>query len=503
MAREIRENLSSTFFEYRLLPRLTTLEQTPDKIVLRTPLCNTKEGLMHINLPFTSAVMQAVSGADLSISLARQGGLGFIFCSQPIEEQAKMVAKVKNYKAGFVKSASNLPPDAELKDIQRITKETGHSTIPITKDGKNNSELLGIVTDMDYWPDDEPNTKARDIMTPISNMTYVVEGISLEDAYKVMRETKKSTIPVVNNENEKILKYLVFKKDYVNHKFNPQELLDEHNRLKVGAGINTHDYEERVTELAKNGVDVVVIDTSEGYSVYVQKTLRWVKENYPEIPVGAGNVVTRNGFRFLAEQGADFIKVGIGGGSICITQEQKGIGRGQATALKEVVDERDKYYKETGVYIPICSDGGLVQDSHIMMALAFGADFVMMGRYFARFKESPTPLKEVKGELVKPYWGEGSDRARNWQRYYGGGSKIFKFEEGVDGYVPYAGQLDDNLERTVSVIKATMGNVGCESIKTLHDEAIIERVSPASIREGKAHDIIQSTEQSYDKITWG
>ncbi|MFO7711112.1 MAG: IMP dehydrogenase [Candidatus Woesearchaeota archaeon] len=493
MAREIKTETSKTFMEFRLLPRLTTKGHAPDSIDLKASL--TRSGLC-LNIPLTSAVMQSVSGPELAIALAREGGISFIFCSQPIEDQAEMIRKVKTYKAGFVVSDSNLSPEQTLRDVLELTEKTGHSTIPVTDDGSPEGVLMGMITDMDYWPTDDPDTKVKDIMTPIDSLAYGEDGISLKEANEILRKAKKSCIPILD---KKRLKYLVFKKDYLMHKSYPLELLDEEKRLMVGAGINTRDYKERVPALHESGCDVLVVDTSDGYSEYVSDTIKWVKKNYPDLPVGAGNVVTAEGFRYLADAGADFVKVGIGGGSICITQEQKGIGRGQASALSGVVAARDEYKKKTGEYVPICSDGGLVQDSNILMSLAFGADFVMMGRYFARFRESPTPIKEMNGKQVKPYWGEGSERARNWQRYYTGGGTSLKFEEGVDGFVSFSGTLKDNVEKTLAVIKSTMGNIGCKDIPELHDEAIIEPMSTASIREGKAHDIMLHED---DRISW-
>ena len=297
-------------------------------------------------------------------------------------------------------------------------------------------------------------------------------------------------MPVVDDNGR--LVSLVFRKDYDEHKENPAELLDEHKRLLVGAGINTRDYKERVPALLEAGVDILCIDSSDGFSDWQADTLRWIRENFGDIPVGAGNVVDADGFRFLVEAGAAFVKVGIGGGSICITREQKGIGCGQASALIAVCEARDRYFEETGIYVPICSDGGIVYDYHMALALAMGADFLMLGRYFARFDESPTRVLIVNGSYVKEYWGEGSNRARNWQRYDGeseDGSMIF--EEGVDSYVPYAGKLKDNLDQTMSKIKATMCSCGATRIPEFQEKARLVIVSPTSIVEGGAHDVIR------------
>ena len=295
------------------------------------------------------------------------------------------------------------------------------------------------------------------------------------------------------------MKYLVFRKDYTAHKENPLELLDQHKRLMVGAGINTRDYHDRVPALVEAGADLLCVDSSDGFTEWQFETIKTIKEKYKdEVKVGGGNVVDREGFLYLAEAGADFIKVGIGGGSICITREQKGIGRGQATAVIEVAKARDEYYQRTGIYIPICSDGGIVHDYHIVLALAMGADFVMLGRYFARFDESPTRKIRQGMNYVKEYWGEGSNRARNWARYDQSDEERLTFEEGVDSYVPYAGKLKDNLDGTLAKIKSTMCNCGALTIPELQQKARLTLVSPLTLREGSAHDVILRKETDHD-----
>jgi len=511
MAKKITPILSSTFAEYLLLPNLTGVKHSPDNISLATALVRHplgKKPKLSLNLPFVSAVMQAVSGHELAISLAGEGGVGFIYCSQPIEEEAAMVQKVKDYKAGFVVSKANLAPDNTLEDAIKVTKETGYSTIPITEDGTDSSRLLGILTDQDYWLDyDKLVTPLEKLMTPFDKLTYGLNGINLDQANKLLRKSKKSCIPIINNEKEQKLEYLVFKKDREEDRCKPLILTDRDKKLVVGAGINTWDYQERVPELVNAGADVLVIDTSDGFNEYVKRTIHWVKKNYPHIFVGGGNVVTKEGFEYLAQAGADFIKVGIGGGSICITQEVKGLGRGQVAALLDVVKARDEYAKKKKEYVPICSDGGLVQDSHILIALAMGADFVMMGRYFARCEESPTESRiSNRFGLVKPYWGEGSERAKNWQRYHNENKKDgLPFEEGVDGCVPYAGSLSDIVAKSSKVIKSTMANLGSLNIKELHKKAILERRSPASIHEGRPHDIQLEGDSlgNYQELYWG
>ena len=491
---KILTDISRTFSEFLLLPNLTTEKCVPENVSLKTPIVKFKkdeEPKICANIPMVSAIMQSVSGEEMGIALAREGGIAFIFGSQSIESQAKMVENVKKSKAGFVISDSNVTPDATLRDVVELVEKTGHSTVMITEDGTSNGKFLGLVTDKDYrLSRDNLNEKIEKFMNKKENLVYAQEGITLKEANDKIWEEKISCLPILDKDEN--LKFLVFRKDYEDRKNNSNSLLDEEKRYIVGAGINTRDYEKRIPALVNAGVDILCIDSSDGYSVWQKKTIDFVRQKYGEnVKIGAGNVVDAQGFRYLAEAGADFVKVGVGGGSICITRETKGIGRGQASALIDVIAERDKYYEETGVYIPVCSDGGIVHDYHITLALALGADFVMMGRYFARFDESPTRVVKKNGSFYKEYWGEGSNRARNWQRYDMGGNKTkLAFEEGVDSYIPYAGKLKDNLSITLEKIKSTMCNCGSITIEELHKNARLTIVSAVSIREGGAHDVI-------------
>ena len=491
---KILTDISRTFSEFLLLPNLTTEKCIPENVSLKTPIVKFKkneEPKISANIPMVSAIMQSVSGEKMGIALAREGGIAFIFGSQSIESQAKMVEAVKKCKAGFVVSDSNVTPQTTLGDVVALIEKTGHSTVMITEDGSANGKFLGLVTDKDYrLSRDNMNEPIENFMNKKENLVYAEEGITLKEANDKIWEEKISCLPILDKNGN--LKNLVFRKDYEDRKNNANSLLDEEKRYIVGAGINTRDYEERIPALVDAGVDIICMDSSDGYSVWQKKTIDFVREKYgDDVKIGAGNVVDAEGFRYLAEAGADFVKVGVGGGSICITRETKGIGRGQASALIDVVAERDRYFEETGIYIPVCSDGGIVHDYHITLALALGADFVMMGRYFARFDESPTRVVKRNGSFYKEYWGEGSNRARNWQRYDMGGSKTkLAFEEGVDSYIPYAGKMSENLDITLAKIKSTMCNCGSTTLKELHENARLTIVSAVSIREGGAHDVI-------------
>ena len=483
---------SHTFSEYLLVPGYSSAECIPNRVSLKTPVVKYRKGEecpLTMNIPMVSAVMQSVSGEKMGVALAKEGGIAFIYVSQPIEEQAEMVRKVKRSKAGFVPSDSNLRIDQTMRDVVAMKEATGHSTMAVTDDGTGTGKLLGIVTGRDYRVSRmDPDTKVSEFMTPLEKLITAPEGITLKEANNIIWDNKLNSLPIVDKDGRMVA--FVFRKDYDLHKNNPLSLLDEDKRYIVGAGINTRDYAERVPALVEAGVDVLVIDSSEGYSEWQALTLKWIRDHYGDsVKVGAGNVVDGEGFRYLADAGADFVKIGIGGGSICITRETKGIGRGQATAVIDVAAERDKYFEETGIYVPICADGGIVHDYHMTLALAMGADFCMLGRYFSRFDESPTSKVMVNGSYMKEYWGEGSARARNWQRYDMGGASKLSFEEGVDSYVPYAGALADGVATTLAKIRSTMCNCGALTLEELRQKAKITLVSAVSIVEGGAHDV--------------
>lgn len=496
---------SRTFGEYLLIPNLTTKQCVPQNVDLCAPVVRFKadasqfppdprKSPLTINVPVTSALMQSVSGADLAIALARSGGLSFVFGSQSIESEAAMVRSVKNYKSGFVVSDSNARAESTLAEAIQLTGRTGHSTIAVTADGTATGKFLGILTSRDYRVGHTPlTTPVSDLMTPFKSIHSGQAGIDLEQANELIWKHKLNCLPVVDNAQR--LQYLVFRKDYEAHQEHPLENVDEEKRLIVGAGINSRDYADRVPALVEAGADVMCVDSSDGYSEWQGDTIEFIKTRFDgKVFVGAGNVVDKEGFLYLVERGADFVKVGIGGGSICITREQKGIGRGQASSVIEVAKARDEYFQQTGIYVPICSDGGISQDYHVTLALAMGADFVMMGRYFARFDEAPGRKVRVNNQFMKEYWGEGSNRARNWQRYDHGGEGKKKdqmeFEEGVDSYVPYAGKLKDNLDTTLAKVRSTMCNCGATTIGDFQRRARLTVASTVSIHEGGVHDVM-------------
>jgi len=493
---QIIDDVSRTFSEYLLIPRLSEKKHITNNVSLKTPIARFKKGedsRLSLNIPFAASSMQAVSGENMGIALAREGGAAFVFCSQPIESQTAMVKSVKNFKAGFVRSDTNVSPQTSLKDMLKLVSQTKHSTVVVTSSGENNGKFLGILTDKDYWiKEDDLSKPVSDFMTPAQKVHSASVGVSLEEANKLIRQCRKDCVPILTEDG--YLDSLVFRKDFIAHNDNPYELVDSEKRLVASAGINTHDYKERVPALVEAGATIFTIDSSDGYSEYQKECALWIRKNYGDkVIIGGGNVVAGDGFRYLADEALiDFVKVGIGGGSICITREQKGIGRGQASALMDVVKERDKYFAQTGIYVPVCSDGGLVNDTQIIIALAMGADFVMMGRYFAMTDESPTPKISINGQRYKAYWGEGSNRARNWQRYNEGIiSGAMKFEEGVDAYVPAAGPLSEVLNISLAKLKATMCNNGSLTLKEFTANAVLTRISEQSFVEGGTNNVVK------------
>ncbi|MCD6181903.1 MAG: IMP dehydrogenase [Candidatus Cloacimonetes bacterium] len=489
MAQSIIWEPSRTLMEFRLLPGLSTRDTSPDKISLRTPLVYAEDDnkKYYLNIPLVSAAMQSVSGETMGIELAKMGGAAFIYCSQTIESQAAMIEKIKQHKAGFV-TPKTMSPDMTIAEMFAVRKETGHSTFPVVDD---NGYFLGLISKWDYDLSRHADTLVRDRMVPRELVEVGVNITDLKEANRVLLESHKSVLPIVDSDGK--LSSMIFRKDIDDQVEYPLEVHDDNKRLLAVAAINTHDFKERVPALADAEVDVVAIDSSDGFTEYQRDTILWTREHYPHIPVIGGNIITREGFYYLVDAGAAAIKVGMGGGSICITQEQKGTGRGLATTIIDVVAARDEYFQRTGKYIPVIGDGGVTSTKDVTIALALGADYVMMGRYFARMEESPTDKIVVNNRVMKPYWGEGSARAQEWK------SKRYnqaKFVEGVEGMVEYAGRLRDNLEETLSKIKSSMGTCGVTSIKDFHENAQLELVSALSIREGKVHDIYQGTESS-------
>lgn len=497
MARKVICEPSRAVSEFRLLPGLTTFETTLDKISLKTLLARSGpgEGFLNLNIPLTAAAMQSVSGVQMGIELARRGGVAFVYASQPIDRQAEMIRRIKSHKAGFVKPRT-VPPDLPLAEVAALGAREGFSTFPVV-DAED--RFLGLLTRNDFASIRHGNLPVCERMIPRDRLVVGREVTVLRQANDLLMDSHQSVLPIVDAQDR--LLYLVFRKDIESHLDNPAEVIDGQKRLVAGAAINTHDFRERIPALVRSEVDVVVIDSSDGHSCFQRDALTWMRTEFPGLPVIAGNVVTGDGFRYLAEAGAAAVKIGMGGGSICITQEQKGTGRGLGTAILEVAGARDEWFQRTGEYLPLIADGGIVTAKDMVIALALGADSVMLGRYFARMEESPTEKVVINNRVMKPYWGEGSARAREWR---GGRYSQAIFAEGVEGYVEFAGTLKDNLTETLAILRSSFASAGAGTVRDLHQNAVLEVVSGLSIREGQPHDIILPGQaSSYGGKSWG
>lgn len=407
---KILPEISRTLNEYLLLPGLTTEACTPDKIDLTAPVVRHPVGAEapdRIATPLVSAIMQAVSSPSLAVALAQSGGLAFIHQNQPAGAQAAEVRSVKGHKAGFRVNRVTVSPGTTLGEAVELLAAIDQGVAVVTETGSADGRFVGVIGRDDFNLQRHGAgelVKAR--MRSREELRTATADITLSEANELIWEHRLDVLPVLGEAGQ--VESLVLRRDYEEHKAHRLASIDAHKRLRVGAGINSRDYRERVPALVEAGADVLCLDSSDGFSVFQRQALSYVRETYgSEVFVGAGNVVDGRGFRYLAEAGADFVKVGIGGGSICITRDQKGIGRGQASALIDVVQERDAYARETGVYVPVCCDGGLLSDYHMAIALAMGTDFIMLGRYFARFDESPSRKVRVDGQLFKEYWGGG------------------------------------------------------------------------------------------------
>ena len=487
MAKEIITCPARSLREFRLFPGKTTNKSAVSNISLKTKLCSLPEGgYIRLNMPLMSAAMQAVSGVKLTIALAEHGGIATIPCSIPIEEQAKMIRKIKKSRAGFQKDVVTVSKNDKISKIVQIKKERGFNIFPVTENGKMHGKLVGVISENNFDKKENYNDLIREHMD--AKVISGEEGITLEEANKKMIKHGRRFLPIIDKEG--ILKYCVFKKDMEKHLEFPDALVDDQRRYMVAAAVSTHPRDkERVEEVFRAGADVIVIDSSDGFSEFQKEMLDFIRAKSKKIPVIGGNIITKEAFNFLAEAGFNAVKVGIGIGSGCTTQEQKGIGRGQATALAEVVKARDEHCRKTKQYIPIIADGGMSSSSHMIIALAMGANCLMLGSFFAKFTEAVGPLRQHPqlGPL-KEYWMEASSKARNYGRY--DSCPDWFFEEGIEGFVPHVGSIYEHINETIAIIRSTMSNAGCSTIEELHKNAVLELQSETAVQMGKVHDII-------------
>lgn len=483
---KISDSVSRTFTEYLILPGRTARTTRIEDISLRSRITDTQE----IPLPFLSAAMQSVTGHELAIELAKQGGLGVVPSSLPIKEQAGIIEKVKRYRSGFVHNVRTVGPDEKVSRLLELERLHGHSTYPVVEGRK----LVGLISEKRYHPEKDASLAVRDKMVPFDRLVVAQEGITLDQANDKVIESGIGALPIIDSERN--LRSVVFFKDLKEHMAHPDSFVDSDKRLMVAGALSTHPEDtERAEALVKAGADFLVVDSSDLFSDFAEEAI----ERYRSFrkPIIAGNIVHTDAFEFLANLGVDCVKIGQGSGSICTTRRVKATGRGQATAVLEIARARDRFFSKTGKYIPICSDGGISSTGDMAVALALGADLLMMGKYFAGFTESPQPLTErpfkvvADGQeeissvsaFVKPYWGEASARAKNIRRYGHTDPRSFVVE-GVEGFVLHKGSLSSQLPKDILALKGSMSTAGCRTLREFYERARLELQTTSSHLEG-------------------
>ncbi len=477
-------NLPSGYRGLIVLPGYVPRDLTPDSISISAPLTKympgTDEPEIRLNIPILSAAMQSVSGHRMAIALARMGGMADIYCSQPAQDQAYMISTVKRHKGAFIEPEV-ISPDNKLEGVASRMKTTGYSKFFVTEGAQQHGRLLGLITDNDFDEIKHTDLRVGDRMKPVEQLDLVYDdevGYDIRRANDRAKESHHSVLPVIYRDGT--LRDVVFRRDIREHRGNRDELLDDKKRLMVAAAINTHDYMERVPAVVDAGADVLIIDTSQGYNDYVRETCDFIRQEYPRLPYIGGNVVTEDGFKFLVNEcGVYGVKAGMGIASICITPEQTGIARGQDKAIEDVTKARDEYFAETGIYVPIGADGGVRSVRDMLVGLSLGADWLMLGRMLAGTDESPTEINYEFSPPKKPYWGEGSERSKNWRENRG---YNIEFNEGVEARVDYVGPLEPYLTRLMTQLKDGIRKSGCRTIDDTHKNAVVETISEDEVQ---------------------
>ena len=470
-----------TFDDLLLVPGYSAV--LPAHVEVKTRLSKN----ISLNIPIVSAAMDTVTEAETAITMARQGGIGFIHKNMSVERQALEVEKVKKSESGMIVDPITVEPEQKIREVLEIMKRYRISGVPVVK-GEN---LVGIITNRDLRFETDLDQKVEAVMTK-ENLATAKVGITLEESKAILHARRIEKLLVVDEEGR--LKGLITIKDIEKIRKYPNSCKDDLGRLRVGAAVGIGpDMKERVAALREADVDVIVVDTAHGHSAGVIKAVEEIKSAYPDLECVAGNVATAEGTRALIEAGADAVKVGVGPGSICTTRVVAGVGVPQMTAIMDCAKEASSYG------VPIIADGGIKYSGDITKAIAGGANTVMIGSLFAGTEESPGETILFQGRTYKVYRGMGSLEAMregSKDRYFQEDASTEEklVPEGIVGRVPYRGPLADTIYQLIGGLRAGMGYLGCANIEELQTKAKFIRISSAGLRESHVHDVIITKE---------
>lgn len=477
-----KKSMGLTFNDFILLPGY--IDFPSDSVELKTKLTRK----ITLNTPFVSSPMDTVTEHDMAIQMALYGGIGIIHNNCTIEEQTSMVKKVKNYESGFIMNPICLTPYNTIQHVVDIKRERGFSGIPITETGQMGSKLLGIVTSRDVDFVKNLDAPLHKYMTPFDKLIVASSNTLFNDTCVILQQNKVGKLPIVDEFNNLIA--LVSRTDLKKRKNFPLASYDKNKSLMVGAAISTHpDDKERVQALINAGIDVIVIDSSQGNSSFQIDMIKYIKENHEDVQVIGGNVVTVTQAQNLIDAGVDGLRIGMGAGSICITQQVMAVGRSQATAIYKIAE----YAKQKN--IPVIADGGISSIGHIIKALALGANTVMMGSMLAGTSESPGEYIYQDGQRLKKYRGMGSLEAMKnrytQSRYLNDGDSI-KIAQGVSGTVKDKGTTSQFLMYLITGVKMGLQDVGANTLEKLHimtyrGKVRFEQQTPSAQHEGGVH----------------
>jgi len=467
------------------------IDFAPDDVSLETNLTRN----IKLKSPFVSSPMDTVTEAEMAIALALWGGIGIVHYNNTIEQQAELVGRVKRYENGFINKPMVLSPQHRISDIDMIKAKYNFSGIPITENGKLNSKLVGIVTNRDIDFEKDRTRLLSEVMT--KELLTAREGIALSEANNILRTSKKGKLPIVDADGK--LMALLSRNDLLKNREFPLATKDEKKQLRVGAAISTKDEsKERLAALNEAGVDVVIIDSAQGNSIYQIEMIKYIKKNYPNIDIIGGNVVTEEQCEMLIKAGADALRIGMGPGSICTTQTTMAVGRPQATAVYRTA----RYSHKQGV--PVIADGGIANIGHISKALALGASTAMMGSMFAGTNEAPGEYFYENGVRLKKYRGMASMEAMEAggsKRYFAEDAKII-VAQGVSGAVMDKGSMNDYAPYLIQGLKHSFQDMGIRNVKSLHEKLYskdlrFEIRSAMAQREGHVHDMYSYKEPQF------